>query len=77
MIKVISIEPKENKIIFVRMSNGKEGYFDVSPYLHKGIFKELQNDSYFKQARLSFGGIAWPNAQDFSADTVEVELQVR
>jgi len=75
MIKVISIEPKENKMIFVRMSNGKEGYFDVSPYLDKGIFKELKNDSYFKQARISFGGIAWPNAQDFSADTVEMEIR--
>ncbi len=77
MIKVISIEPKENKMIFVRMSNGKEGYFDVSPYLDKGIFTELKNDGYFKQARILFGGIVWPNAQDFSADTVEVELQVR
>ncbi len=24
-------EPKESKMIFVSMSNGKEGYFDVSP----------------------------------------------
>jgi hypothetical protein len=76
MIKVISIEPKENKMIFVKLSNGKEGYFDVSPYLDKGIFKELKNDSYFKQARISFGGIAWPKSQDFSADTVEMELRV-
>ena len=77
VVSVISIEPQENKTIFVKLSNGKEGYFDVSPYLSKGIFTELQSDNYFQQARISFGGIAWPNAQDFSADTVEVDLQVK
>ena len=56
------------------MSNGKEGYFDDSPQLDKGIFKELQNASYFHQSRVSFGGIACLNAQDFSADTVEVRI---
>jgi len=35
----------------------------------------LVNESYFKQARLSFGSISWPNSQDFSADTIEFELQ--
>ncbi len=75
MIKVVTVKPKGQYKLFVQLSNGKEGIFDVSPYLNKGIFKELNNESYFKQARISFGGIAWPNSQDFSADTVEFELQ--
>ena len=75
MLKIVSIEPKENYMLFVRLSNGKEGMFDVSPYLEKGIFEELKNTGYFKLARISFGGISWPNCQDFSADTVECELR--
>lgn len=58
MTKVVSIKPKENYLLFVRLSNGKEGLFDISPYLDKGIFSELKNESYFKQARISFGGVA-------------------
>jgi len=76
MIKVVNIRQEGQHKFFVKLSNGKEGIFDVSPYLHKGIFKELNNESYFKQARVLFGGIAWPNSQDFSANTIEFELQV-
>jgi hypothetical protein len=75
MLKIISIEPKENFMLFVRLSNGKEGLFDVSPYLDKGIFGELKNTGYFKLARISFSGISWPNCQDFSADTIEYEMK--
>ncbi len=74
MIKVVSVEPREKYVLFIRLSNGKEGEFDVSPYLDKGIFTELKNKSYFKQARLSFNGVAWPNQQDFSPDTIEHEM---
>ncbi len=75
MNKVISVEPRDNYILFVKLSNGKVGEFDVSHYLDKGIFKELKNHSYFKQTRPALGGIAWPHEQDFSADTIEVEMQ--
>jgi len=57
------------------LSNGKTGYFDVSPYLEKGIFKELQNYSYFKKVKPAFGGVVWPHQQDFSAETIEYELE--
>jgi hypothetical protein len=74
MNKVIAVEARENHVLFVRMANGKSGEFDVSPYLNRGIFTELQNEGYFRQAKPAFGGIAWPHQQDFSADTIEVEM---
>ncbi len=77
MNKVIAVEPRDNYVLFVRMSNGKEGEFDVSRYLDKGIFKELRDQNYFRQARPAFGGVAWPHEQDFSADTIEVEMVER
>ncbi len=58
-----------------KLSNGVEGVFDVSPYLHKGIFTQLQDVTYFKQVRIHFCGICWPNGQDFSADTIAYELK--
>ena len=77
MNKVIRVKAKDNYILSIKMSNKKEGEFDVSPYLKKGIFKELASMTYFKQVVLSFGGVAWPHKQDFSADTIEIEMVER
>ncbi len=74
MNKVISVEPRENHKLFVKLSDGKEGEFDVSGYLDKGIFTELKDIGYFRQVKPAFGGVVWPNEQDFSADTIEMEM---
>ena len=75
MLKVVDIQPKDSYKILVTLSNGKQGVFDVSPYLDKGIFKELKDENYFRRVKIAFGGIVWPNSQDFSADTIECELK--
>lgn len=75
MVRVTFVKAEKDYRLFVRLSNGKSGYFNVSPYLEKGIFKELRNIDYFEQVRAAFGGVAWPHQQDFSADTIEYELQ--
>lgn len=54
----------------ILFSNDETKVFDVSPYLDKGIFKELQDEAYFRRARVAFGAVEWPNAQDFSHDTL-------
>lgn len=75
MVKVCNVEAKDDYILLVKLSNGKEGYFDVKPYLEKGIFKELKDKNLFNSVRLAFGGVSWPNQQDFSADTIEFEMK--
>jgi len=59
----------------IHLSNGKIGIFDVSPYLDGGVFHELQDPQYFRRVKVAFGGIMWPNEQDFSADTIEFDLE--
>ncbi|MCX5807034.1 MAG: DUF2442 domain-containing protein [Proteobacteria bacterium] len=75
MVKIISVEPLVDYKLKIEFSNGKKGVFDVSPYIDKGVFNELKEQSYFCSVRPAFGGIMWPHEQDFSADTVEYELQ--
>ncbi|OQX26454.1 MAG: hypothetical protein BWK80_10360 [Desulfobacteraceae bacterium IS3] len=75
MNKVVSVEPRDNYILFVKLSDGKQGEFDVSAYLDKGIFTELKDRRYFNQVKPAFGGVVWPNEQDFSADTIETEMR--
>jgi hypothetical protein len=73
--KVIQVEPLESYQLRLTFSNGEIRRFDVTPYLNKGIFTELQNIEYFQQVKLSFGSIQWPHEQDFSADTLYLTSQ--
>ena len=75
MVKVTFVKAEKDYLLLVRLSDGRSGYFDVSPYLEKGIFKQLKNHGYFEQVKIGFGGVVWPNQQDFSADTIELEMQ--
>jgi len=72
---VIDFEIMPNHRIKVKLSNGKEGIFDVTPYLDRGIFNELRDYNYFKRARIEFGTITWPNEQDFSPETIEMKME--
>ena len=75
MNKVIAVIPQKNFQLFVTLADGRSGLFDVSPYLDKGIFRELQDDMYFSRVRLAFGGVAWEHGQDFSGDTIALEIK--
>ena len=50
--------------------------FDVAPYFRSDFFKRLEDDVYFKQVRLFFTGIGWPDGQDLGPDTIEADLQM-
>ena len=73
--KVIKVEPLEGYQLRITFSNGEIRRFDVTPYLDKGIFIELQSIDYFQQVQLSFGRIQWPHEQDFSPDTLYLTSQ--
>ena len=73
--KVIKVEPLKYYQLRLTFSNGEIRRFDVTPYLDKGIFTELQSIDYFQQVQLSFGSIQWPNEQDFSSDTLYLTSQ--
>ncbi len=75
MLKVISVDAIGAYKLRIEFSNGRNGVFDVSPYIDKGVFVELKDKAYFRSVRPAFGGIMWPHEQDFSAETIEYELQ--
>lgn len=76
MKKVISVKPLEGKKVEVVFSDGVCGIFDVTSYIRSGFFKRLEDEDYFKQVRLFFNGIGWPEGQDLGPDTIEMELQI-
>ncbi|MCU0542703.1 MAG: DUF2442 domain-containing protein [Oscillatoriaceae cyanobacterium Prado104] len=74
--KVIKVEPLPNYQLRLTFNNGEIRRFDVTPYLEKGIFTELQSIEYFQQVKLCFGSIQWPHEQDFSRDTLYLTSQL-
>jgi hypothetical protein len=74
MIRVSYVEPRGNHTLYIKLSDGREGTFDVKPYLGFGIFVELKDSNYFNKVKAAFGGVVWPNEQDFSPETIEEEL---
>jgi hypothetical protein len=72
---IINFEIMTDHRIKITLSNGKNGIFDVKPYLDRGIFKELKDYDYFRRARIEFGTLTWPNEQDFSPETIEIKMQ--
>jgi len=75
MIKVTHLKALNDFELSIELSNGESGVFDTKPYLDKGIFTELKDISYFSSVQIVPGGIAWPNGQDFSADTLLFEMK--
>jgi hypothetical protein len=68
--KILNVQPLENYRLKLMFDNAEIRIFDVTPYLTKGIFTELTNLTYFHQVKPFFGGIQWPNEQEFSRDTL-------
>lgn len=70
------VKPKSDYKIYVETEDGRKGVFDMSPYLERGMFRELKNINYFNQVGILFGAVTWPNEQDISPETLTEEMQV-
>ena len=71
--RVRAVLPKQDYQLEITFSNGEIGVFDCAPLLGFGVFVELQDISYFKQARVEGGTVVWPHEQDICPDTLYEE----
>ncbi|MCY7407287.1 MAG: DUF2442 domain-containing protein [Alkalinema sp. CAN_BIN05] len=74
--KVLQVEPLDHYQLRLFFDNNEVRIFDVMPYLDKGIFTELKSVQYFQSVKSVFGGVQWPNEQDFSRDTLYLLSQL-
>ena len=59
--------------LLLTFTNGEKGVFDCRPLLEFGVFRELQDEAYFRQARVEGGTVVWPHEQDICPDTLYLE----
>jgi len=74
MRKVTHVASLPNRMIAVEFADGLKGKFNVSPYIRSDFFKKLEDDVYFSQVRIFFGGVGWPEGQDLGPDTIAADL---
>ena len=71
--RVKSVIPTDEYNLVITFTNGEVGTYDCSPLLEFGVFKELQDLTYFKRAQVVGGTVAWPHEQDICPDTLYLE----
>jgi hypothetical protein len=68
--RVKAVVAKDDYTLEITFSNGQVRVFDCTPLLDFGVFTELRDLGYFKQARAVGGTVAWPHEQDICPDTL-------
>lgn len=68
------VKPLSDYRIYVELENGRQGIFDVKPYLDQGSLRELRDVHYFGQVGIQFGAVTWPNEQDIAPETLLAEM---
>jgi hypothetical protein len=69
-IGIIAVTPQDNYILHLTFENGEQRYFDMKPYLARGVFKELINKDVFNSAHVSFDTVAWKNEVDLAPEVL-------
>jgi hypothetical protein len=75
--RVKSVKPLADYQLKINFTNDEVGIYDCRPLLDFGVFKELVDESYFRQVRVEGGTIVWPHEQDICPDTVYLDSKRR
>lgn len=71
--RIVAVQANEDFTLTLTFTNGEARLFDVKPYLDKGIFRQLQDITVFRQVRPVLDSIQWPGGQDFCPDTLYLD----
>ena len=72
---VKEVMPEPGYQLRITFTNGEVGTYDCRPLLSFGVFRELQDDAYFRQARAENGTVTWPHEQDICPDTLYLDSE--
>ncbi len=76
MIKLIAVEPKGERRLLLRFSDGAWGIQDFMPFVEAGtsMTEPLRDAAFFATAYIELGALAWPNGFDLSAESLHQRL---
>jgi len=71
--RVREVKPTDDYELMLIFTNDERGIYDCSRLLEFGVFKELRDTHYFRQAKVADGTVAWPHEQDICPDTLYLD----
>lgn len=71
--RVRSVRPLKDYGLRLTFTNGEVGVYDCAPLLDFGVFRELRDPAYFRQARVFLETVVWPHEQDICPDTLYLD----
>ena len=69
-LSVNEVKVLNNYRLELAFENDEIRIFDVEPYLDTGLFKKLKDKKIFKQVKVSFDTIEWPNGIDLDPEVL-------
>lgn len=73
LLDVVRVEAQPDFKLCLEFENHERRIFDVSPYLEKGVFRQLKNPDLFYCARIGGGTVTWPGEIDIAPETLYEE----
>ena len=73
--RVKKVIPTDDYKLILIFKNDEEGIYDCKDLLNFGVFKELKDIHYFKQAFVLDGTVVWPHEQDICPDTLYLDSE--
>lgn len=70
LLDVVRVETQPDYKLCLEFENHERRVFDVSPYLVKGVFRQLKNPDIFCRAHIGGGTVMWPGEIDIAPETL-------
>ncbi len=70
MEKVTQVYPLDGYKLKIAFNTGEARIFDARPYLQKGVFQQLQDETRFRQAYVALDTVCWPGGLDIAPETL-------
>jgi len=75
--RITDVIPTDDYKLILTFTNEQRGVYDCTSTLNFGVFQELQDKAYFKQATVLDGTVVWPHEQDICPDTLYLDSDKR
>jgi hypothetical protein len=73
--RVKELRPSSGYRLRLTFTNGEKRTYDCRHLLDFGVFRELADEAYFRQARVEGGTVVWPHEQDICPDTLYLDSE--
>lgn len=61
---------QSNYNLLLTFENGEQRHLNMRPYLEKGLFRDLLDESVFRSVRISFDTVEWENEADLDPEFI-------